>query len=379
MTIVISSIKFYELNIPFKQIFKHSSATRSETETAWIEVRSECGALGYGEGCPRSYVTGENMCSASEFFSSHKEKIKQCIHGLSDLKKWVETHQEDIDQNPAAWCALELAILDTLAKSENRSIENLLDLPELDGKFQYTAIMGDSSPESFQHLLTQYYSQGFRDFKVKLSGELSHDQKKLKHIVELNDEKIIIRVDANNLWSGAKEAINYIQALPCNIWAIEEPLINKSYREMALISQSLNCFIILDESFLRYIHFDELNNSPSQWIINLRISKMGGLLRSLNITSQAAKWNIPIITGAQVGETSLLTRAALTITAKFNRCIIAREGGFGTLLLQNDICNPSLMINNTGEIVWAFESTKSSGFSIDIKLNDTDLKLVDSI
>jgi len=40
---------------------------------------------------------------------------------------------------------------------------------------------------------------------------------------------------------------------------------------------------------------------------------MGGILRSLAIAEQAKQIGIPIIIGAQVGETSILTRAALTL------------------------------------------------------------------
>ena len=69
--------------------------------------------------------------------------------------------------------------------------------------------------------------------------------------------------------------------------------------------------IILDESVTRVGHLNRLDGSPEQWIINLRVSKMGGLIRSLEVAEAARKRTIPIIVGAQVGETSLLTRAGV--------------------------------------------------------------------
>jgi len=368
MDITINKITFKELSIPFNRAFKHSSATRSETETIWIEIQTQCGAVGFGEGCPRSYVTSESISTAFKFFNDHQYSIKENIHNLQNLKEWIALNQVAIDQNPAAWCALELAILDVLAYTQKQSVERLLGLSELAGRFQYSAILGDSSTKSFQQLLMQYYSKGFRDFKIKLSGDIQHDKEKFELISLLNDNDIEVRVDANNLWLNAQEAIRYIQNLEFPIWAIEEPLVGINYHELSKITQSLDCYIILDESFLRFEHFSYLVDLPSQWIINLRISKMGGLLRSIAIATHASNIGIPIIVGAQVGETSLLTRAALTISNHFSKNTFKREGGFGTLLLQQDVCNPPLMINHNGIINYQAASTSTDGFSLDVDL-----------
>lgn len=375
MNITIDKIIFRKLAIPFNKAFKHSSATRTETETVWIEVQTQCGITGFGEGCPRSYVTSESISTAHDFFKTYKESIKENIHSLQDLKKWVRSNQKIIDQNPAAWCALELAILDVLAKHKKQSVEKLLGLSEIEGNFQYSAIMGDSSIKSFQKLLLQYYTQGFRDFKIKLSGNLQHDKEKFEQLSSLNDNEIKVRVDANNLWTNAQKAIKYIQALRFPIWAIEEPLTNENYIELSKISQSLACYVILDESFLRSEHFSHLEETPSKWIINLRISKMGGLIRSIEIASHAIKIGIPLIVGAQVGETSLLTRAALTISKHYAKKILKREGGFGTLLLQQDVCNPPLMIDHRGTLSYQTDSTNIEGFSIDVDLESLKSRL----
>lgn len=65
---------------------------------------------------------------------------------------------------------------------------------------------------------------------------------------------------------------------------------------------------------------------------------MGGLLRSLDAVKHLRKMSIPIIVGAQVGETSVLTRAALPVAQAAGEALYAQEGAFGTRLLQQDIC-----------------------------------------
>jgi len=73
-------------------------------------------------------------------------------------------------------------------------------------------------------------------------------------------------------------------------------------------------------------------------------------LRSLQIASEAAEKSIPLIVGAQVGETSILTRAAMTVGNAAGDHVLAREGAFGTLLLERDIVEKPLTFGSMGRL-----------------------------
>jgi len=62
----------------------------------------------------------------------------------------------------------------------------------------------------------------------------------------------------------------------------------------------------------------------------------------------AGQAGIPVIVGAQVGETSVLTRAALIVARAAGTNLVAQEGAFGTHLLQTDVANPVLMFGEGG-------------------------------
>ena len=124
----LEQLSLSELHIPFRTTFRHASAERSETASVWVEARSE-GFVGYGESCPRPYVTGETTESARAFFADFHESLRQDIVDLDSLRKWMTTHADAIDTNPAAWCAVELALLDLLAKITGQTVESLLSLP----------------------------------------------------------------------------------------------------------------------------------------------------------------------------------------------------------------------------------------------------------
>jgi len=58
------------------------------------------------------------------------ERIRSAVdRHLGDLARWVRDRSQEIDADPAAWCAIELAILDAHAKRERVPGESLLSLP----------------------------------------------------------------------------------------------------------------------------------------------------------------------------------------------------------------------------------------------------------
>jgi L-alanine-DL-glutamate epimerase-like enolase superfamily enzyme len=342
----ISNITIEELQIPFKQAFSHASATRNTTEAVLVKVESGNGFVGYGEGCPRSYVTGETIQTTQEFFNDYKDKVYM-LKSLADIKQWAVEHEGVIDQNPAAWCAIELALLDVLGKETQKSLEALLSLPELSGTFRYTAVLGSSNLNTYKKQLQQYIHTGFKDYKIKVSGKFDEDKGKIDALRELGND-IRVRLDANNLWENADQAIKYITALDYPFFAIEEPLKTISYDGCRKIADALGIYIILDESFLRFDQFNHVFGDFETWIINLRISKMGGTLRSLVIAEKAKEYGIPLIIGAQVGETSIITRAALTVANTYRDILLAQEGAFGTHLLEHDVVEKPIMFGKDG-------------------------------
>ena len=345
----IDRFRFQELRIPFNVAFRHAAAERTETETAWIDAIATDGSFGSGESCPRPYVTGETLATTRAFTSQHEAALRRDVNSVDTLHGWVAAHQNDIDANPAAWCALELAVLDLLGKRHRTPVESLLSVPPLaGGEFRYTAVLGDASASAFHGMAEQYWRVGFRDFKVKLSGNVERDRDKLAVFGKWPRDSMRVRADANNLWRNAEEAIAGLRHLGYPFFAVEEPIGKDRHAELPRISQALNCAIILDESFVRGEQLSLLRQPRSQWLINVRVSKMGGLIRSLQVIRAARECGIGVIVGAQVGETSLLTRAALPIARAAADGLVAQEGAFGTFLLERDVCDPPLMFGAGG-------------------------------
>jgi L-Ala-D/L-Glu epimerase / N-acetyl-D-glutamate racemase len=348
MNMLIDNITARALHIPFKVAFVHASATRAATQSIWATASAEGGVAGVGEGCPREYVTSESVATALAFVTAHQGDLQASISDVATLARWVELHRSEIDAHPAAWAAVELALLDLIGQVEGRTVESLLGVPQLAGRFRYTAILGDAAPAAFEAQLGTYVGAGFRDFKVKLCGDLERDRAKVRALLAAGISEATIRADANNLWADVDRAVRYLDALDFRFSALEEPLRAGDFAGMRRMSQALDTRIILDESLLRAEQLDEIRADAHRWIANVRVSKMGGLLRSLQVGVAARANGVPIIVGAHVGETSVLTRAALVVANSLRDCVVASEGAFGTHLLEHDVVDPSIMFGRNG-------------------------------
>lgn len=333
--------------MPFRAVFRHASARRDRTENLVVAARSSGGLTGYGEGCPRSYVSGESVASGLAFVEQHRDSLIRDIHDVPSLKQWMDRHRADVDGNPAAFCAVELALLDLFGHDAGTPVEDVLGIPGLSGEYRYSAVLGDAPYLVYRWQHHRYRRFGFRDFKVKLSGDLQRDRRKMRVFRAAPDGLLRVRLDANNLWESADDCVGHVNALRHRFLAIEEPLKAGDIEGFRDVAAACDTKVILDESLLRAEHLDALDDGD-RWLANIRVSKMGGIIRSLEVAAAAEARGIGVIVGAQVGETSILTRAGLAVMSGVGRNLVASEGAFGTRLLREDLASPCLMFGPGG-------------------------------
>jgi L-alanine-DL-glutamate epimerase-like enolase superfamily enzyme len=343
----IRAFTVYTFPVPFRLTFRHASAARSRAENIIVAAHADDGTTGYGEGCPRDYVTGETVATCHAFIARHRESLAHDVRSVADLQHWIAKHETDIDRNPAAFCALELAILDLLGKRAGRPLESLFGLPPLAPPVRYSAVLGDNPRWLFWLQAQRYWHNGFRDYKIKLSGERSRDHAKLRLFAGRRRAATRIRADANNAWTDADACAAFLGGLPRMPAAIEEPLAAGDLDGCRSVAAACGVRIILDESLLSARQLAGLDDGH-RWIANIRVSKMGGLIRSLTLLDRARARGVGIIVGAHVGETGILTRAGLTLARAAGDGLHALEGGFGTHLLRHDLTVPSLRFGAGG-------------------------------
>lgn len=329
----------------FRMSFAHGSATRSRTENVVCIARGS-GLTGYGEGCPRGYVTGETVASAARFFEGHRASLAN-IHDLPGLRRWIGAHGEAIDANPAAFAAIEIALIGLFAQRAGQGVEAFLGLPP-PRAVTISAVFGVTGRLAAAAIAIGYRMCGMTDVKVKLSPGPLADRARLAIIRRILGTGFRMRVDANNLFQKANQCAAHLEAIRADIWAIEEPVAPRDFAGMRDVAGAAGTRIILDESAVQP---DDLANVEGpEWIVNLRVSKHGGLLRSLDMLQTARQRGLGVIVGCHVGETSILSRAALALAAACGGDLIAMECAYGGYLLSRDLTDPRIRFGRGGVI-----------------------------
>ena len=238
-------------------------------------------------------------------------------------------------------------------------------MPRLDGSFTYSAVLGDSPYLVYRLQFFRYRRKGFTDFKVKVSGDLGRDHRKLRVFGSKRGPELRVRLDANNLWDNRRSVHRAPQrAGQRGVFGgrgtARRGRVSSGFER---VSEACGVRIILDESLLRASQLDGLG-SPERWIVNVRVSKMGGIGRSLEVVERAASLGMGVIVGAQVGETSILTRAGLTVMQAARPVLVASEGALGTHLLREDLTSESLMFGDGGVLTVADSGAPGLGLAV---------------
>ncbi len=345
-------IEVQPLKIKLKSTFRHAGAERNEGESVWIRAcRGEIS--GYGEGCPRSYSAGDDLESSVQWIRKNFSTGTIAFDSLDSVLGWMEKNETLIDRFPSAWCALEMALLDLFSREQNCSVEALLGITECQRKGRYSAVLGDDDKWKYSAIADQCLVRGLSDFKIKLNGDLERDQEKITILYDLCEQHGVtdprIRLDANNLWTGrVEDAIDHLKALVGNVFAIEEPVGSGDIEGISRVSVACQLPVVLDESLCTIRDLERFKSLPGKFIANIKVSRVGGIVRALRLVNVLRKSDWPVIVGCHVGETSLLTRAALIPADAAGEDLIAQEGAYGDYLVEREPVYPVLKFGRGG-------------------------------
>jgi len=313
--------------------------------------------VGLGEGCPRHYVTGETVETAINFLQRHASLILREAVNVESLRRWLRANRAEVDRHPSAFCALEMALLGLFARRAGVTVEDIVGSPQLKDPLPVTAVYGSSSSLAFNLQRWRFGRAGMHDAKLKLTGD-RRDGARARGLARRGP----LRLDANNLWPDARSAIVGLGPAIPYAWAVEEPVAPRDWAGMLAVARASGLAIVLDESFTAP---GDLAATPegARWIANVRVSKLGGVLRTLDAIDTLRRKGCGVIVGAQVGETSLLARAGLLAAAAAGPDLAGFEGAYGTHLLAYDVVQPSLTFDSRGKI--ALPSLVSPGWGLD--------------
>lgn len=335
--------------IPLLQSVHHHLATRQTAENILVRAVADTGLTGWGESCPRSYVSGETIASVAVNLRDVllPPFVGRQVKQPEDLQEQLLCLLDGLERNQhAAFCACELSLLDLAGKAAGQSAGERVG-PVVRDPVRYSGVLASDNPETVRAQAVFMRDAGIRYVKVKLGASLENNRTLLGEVRAVFGPECSIRADANCAWS-ATEALRQLEALrPFLLSGIEQPVPSDDMLGMQQITAAGITPVVADESLCSYPDAIRLIEHKACHIFNLRVSKCGGLLNTARIYRTARKSGIGCQLGAQVGETGFLSAAGRHIGA---RCadLVWCEGSYGRYLLEQDIVQPDITIGPGG-------------------------------
>jgi L-alanine-DL-glutamate epimerase-like enolase superfamily enzyme len=335
--ISVERVEVLTAELPFRFSFGHALAARRSSSNVYVRLTLDDGTVGYGEGVPREYVTGETIDGAAGVIAERlgPALVGRTVQDAHDVPAVVGEVTAVAPSDLAACCALELAFLDACGKHFERSVSTWLG-PAPASVVVYDAIVPFSSPRKLPVIAVLIRALRLRNVKVKVGADLEADVRKLRALRRMLGPRADLRVDANCAWQDADEALDAIGRLRAfGITAVEQPLPADDLEGLQRVTAETPETIVLDESLRTVGEAAELARLRAGDAFNIRVSKCGGLLNSLRIAEIAAEAGLACIVGAQVGESGLLSAAGRHLAAAIAPRYV--EGSGGSLLLKEDL------------------------------------------
>jgi muconate cycloisomerase len=366
----VESIAIYQLRIPFHQSFRHALQSREESDAVIVKITDADGRSGYGESLPRSYVTGETTQSmiarvreqfAPRIFAESFAPGWETLEYLQAvMPKWTRTEKSsgDVVAWNAAFCALELALLDWSLRADNCALADLL--PPVRSEVVYSGVISADAPADAAALAKRMARLGLRQIKVKVGA--GDDFARLEAVRKAVGANVELRADANGAWSGP-DALKQLQSLEkFNLQVIEQPVAAGDLAGMKQVRDGCGIPVMADESLVTLEQARELVDLKACDYFNIRLSKCGGIAGSLAVAKLAQDAGIKIQVGAQVGETGILSAAGRTFAAHLPT-LASAEGSFGTWLLAEDVTFENVAFGLGGRA----PLLKTRGLSVTVK------------
>lgn len=348
----LQSLDLFHVAVPLKKPIRHASYERTTSDSLVVRATLDDGRVGFGEGVPRSYVTGETIESTFRSLAQvdfarslgRPASYEEVVRRLESLRlPETEADPRGMAGN-AARCALELAVLDAYGRRFGASLGQAVRAAEVAGlqlretpeRVRYSgAITADSTlSEHISAWKMRLY--GFAHVKVKVGVAGQDDPARLAWLRRIMGGRIDLRIDANEAWRPGDLAAQVQPLLPFRPSVLEQPLPHAETDALAELRPRLGVPVMLDESLCGVPDAVRAIERGTADVLNVRLSKCGGIVPSLQIMGLAQRHGLGLQLGCHPGETGILSAAGRQV-ASIVKGIRYVEGSYDRHVLASNL------------------------------------------
>jgi L-Ala-D/L-Glu epimerase len=358
----------FQIPIALKKPVRHASHTRHANETLILRCVMDDGSCGWGEGLPRPYVTGETIDSVwrhleqSDFSPLQDDQYSSA----GDAGLAIDAFRlADVAADPgidvrecfgnSVRCALELAILDAACRAEGISLGDFILQHPAASEFStpsnevfYSGAVTSTTPRGQWMSSLKMRLFAFRQVKVKVGTDGISDVDLLRRVRRILGHKVDLRLDANEAWHCEEVASKIAPLMMFGLTSLEQPVPHSEVAGLQNVRSQISVPIMLDESLCCLEDAERAITDETCDLFNIRLSKCGGIARSLAIAALARTHGIGYQLGCQVGETGILSAAGRHFACNVPD-IRYLEGSFDRFLVRDALTEQDLTFRYGGK------------------------------
>jgi len=276
----ITGISAYRVELPLHEgSYKWSGGNSVQVfDSTVVAIQTDAGLTGYGEICPlgpaylAAYAAGARAGIA---------EIAPHLLGVDPTQLQVINRRMDqaLRGHPYAKSALDMACWDLLGNATGQPVAVLLGGRYGDDFPLYRAISQDT-PEAMAQSIARYRSEGYTKFQLKVGGHPDTDIARIHAAAAQMQSGDVLIADANTGWTQ-HQALRVADAVRNVDVYIEQPCLH--YEECLAVRQHTNRPFVLDEVMDDVQMLLRGYADRAMDVINLKISKVGGLTRARQI------------------------------------------------------------------------------------------------
>ena len=287
----ISAIRVYQVDLPLVEgRYSWSEGKYVEVfDSTVVELITDQGLSGFGEVCPLGpfYLPAFGPGARAGIGELSATLIGQdptAFGPMNELMDWA------LLGHPYVKSAIDMACWDLLGKETGKSVCDLMG-----GKFGesvalYRAISQRPTDEMAENV-AEHRADGYTKFQLKVGGDPQEDVGRIHAVADILTAGEVLVADANTGWR-VDNAIRVVNAVRDRDVYIEQPC--RSYEHCLTVRRKTSLPFILDENITSIEALMRGHNDGAMDVINLKISKVGGLTKARQIRDLCVTLNIPM-------------------------------------------------------------------------------------
>ena len=330
----ITSIKAWQVDLPLKEgRYSWSNGNFVEVfDTTVVAVETDVGITGYGECCP---LGSAYLPAYAAGVRAGLQEIGPKVIGMDPTDLGVLNRHMDsvLRGHPYVKAPIDVACWDILGKVAGLPVYKLLGGAEQAEIDLYRAI-SQVPPKQMAENVAGYKREGYRKFQLKVGGDANEDIARIRACREILDPSDTLVADANTGWTMAETARIIAATADLDIY-IEQPC--PTYEECLSVRRRAIRPWVLDEVITGLDVLVRALGDHAMDVINLKISKVGGLTKARQMRDLCVSSGIPMTIEDTWGSdivTASIAHLARSTPAEF--CFSATDfNSYGTVTIAD--------------------------------------------